>query len=204
MTITTGEWESLQRVLYTDYISSDNEDSPEISLNDVLGTASLSEVSVSANPEMCLQAVENPDYPRSIGSKWYKCHLISQTNLQYKNDPDNILYASWPFHQIFDRMNIICGVGAAIQFESFAGVEDVEVALGRFERRTKLMVRVIFRTADHAHDFGWKLKNGTERINDLEYRSFLYARDGEKMRFCIDVKYEETARIWRLEDGLDE
>lgn len=198
--INASELDRMERVFYHHYIPADNNESPEISMNDVLGTASLSAVSVSTDPRLALQALESPSFLEAFGSKWYKCHLISQTNSQFRDDPDNVLYASWNFHQIFDGLNTIDGIGVAIKVETLDGSVDVVVAEGKYEKRSRLTVKIIFRTASLSNFFSGVFKDGTVRVNDLEFLSFLYARDADRMQIFLTHKYDRTMEVWRRED----
>jgi hypothetical protein len=179
------------RVFYDDYKSEDNSESPEMSLNDVFPTSpSASVVSISHDRGNALQALEEERIVRQFDSKWYKCHLISQTVDEYKRDPDNIVYASHTFHQLFDGLNTMAGVGVLVKFEHFGEVEEVLVGDNTFENRQKIFVTVRFRDRDIATSYGTILKTGTTKIDDYSYLSCLYARDGERMKYFITEKYK--------------
>lgn len=185
------------RVFYIDYKPEDNNDSPNMSLNDIL-SHSYSVISISHDPSLALQALEGVHAVANIGSKWYKCHLISAKNKEYEKDPDNVIYASWGFHQHFDGLNTVNGIGVAVHFEKVLCEEEVAL-YGKYERRHKLEVVVEFRDADLAYTFEHLLKDGTKRLNETSFLSFLYARDAERMKLCLDAKYEETKRLWNVE-----
>ena len=185
------------RVFYIDYKSEDNNDSPYMSLNDILSD-SCSVISLSHDPSLTLQALEDVHVVTNLGSKWYKCHLISAKNKEYAKDPDNVIYASWGFHQQLDGLNTVNGIGVAVHFEKVLCEEEVALC-DKYERRYKLEVVVEFRNSDLAYTFGHFLKDGTERLNETSFLSFLYARDAERMKLCLDAKYEETKRLWDSE-----
>jgi hypothetical protein len=193
--------ESMIRIFHNEYNPAENGDSPEITLSDILGSQSLSAISFAIDPSLNLQSLEKPEFVSAFGSKWYKCHLIPQTNGIYKNDLDNVIYASWNFHQIFDGLNTIDGIAVAVNFESFAGEEQVMVKDGAYESRTKLLVKIIFRYSYLGDFFAASCKLGTERLSDTEYRSFLFARDGNRMKFFLEHKYNATLAIWEVENG---
>ena len=163
------------RVFYTHYNPKDNADSPDISLNDILSDSN-SVISISHDPSMALQALEGIHAVADMGSKWYKCHLISAKNKEYEKDPDNIIYASWVFHQHLDGLNTVNGTGVAIRFVKVLCEE--EVALNdKYERRYKLEVDVEFRDPDLAYRFERLLKDGTKKLSETSFLSYLYARD---------------------------
>ena len=74
--------QQLARVMYTNYIGTDNDESPLMSLNDML-SETTSVVSNQGDPSLSLQALENPVSISIFRSKWYKCHLISKQVLEY-------------------------------------------------------------------------------------------------------------------------
>ena len=185
------------RVFYIDYKPEDNADSPNMSLNDILSDSN-SVISISHDPSMALQALEGVHAVADMGSKWYKCHLISAKNKEYEKDPDNIIYASWGFHQHFDGLNTVNGIGVAVRFKKVLCEEEVAL-YGKYERRYKLEVVVEFRDSDLAYRFERLLKDGTKKLSETSFLSYLYARDAERMKFCLDVKYEETKRLWNVE-----
>ena len=201
--VTVPSTQELPRVMYSHYISADNNESPLMSLNDVL-SETTSVVSNQGDPSLSLQALENPASISIFRSKWYKCHLISKQVQEYANNPDNVVYASWAFHQQIDGLNTIDGLGAAIRFDHLGDVEEVHMGNGRYEKRRKVIVIVEFRNSGVARAFGGLLKEGTEQISDTEYRSFIYARNGATMQHCLEEKYQETTEIWRKLDGDDD
>ena len=191
------------RVFYTDYNPEDNEDSHDMSLNDILSDSN-SVTSIFHDPLLALQAVEGIHAVLAFGSKWYRCHLISAKNKKYNKEEDNVIYASWPFHQQFDGLNSLDGIGIAICFKKNLGEEEVLVNhVGQYESRHKLEVSVEFKSPDLAYTFERLLKEGTTREEDGSYTTFLYARNAKMMEFCLDAKYKETKQIWKLELSND-
>jgi len=55
---------------------------------------------------------------------------------------------------------------------------------------------LIFRDEDVARVMSNYFKNGTVKVNDLNFTSYLYANDAEKMKFYLDSKYNETLASW--------
>ena len=115
---------------------------------------------------------------------------ISREYAKYKDHPDNFVYARWNVHQLYDGLHTSVGVGVAIRFESILGLEEVEVSNGKFEHRSKVSVIVEFRTADLAATFERWVKDGTEKLDDCKYRSFLHVTDPDMLRICLDRKCE--------------
>jgi hypothetical protein len=98
-------------------------------------------------------------------------------------------------------LNTINGIGVAIQFQKVLCAEEVALN-GKYERRYKLEVVVEFRDSDLACTYQYLLKDGTKRINETSFLSFLYARDAERMKYFLNTKYDETKKLWN-EDVMD-
>ena len=181
-----------QRVMGDDYDPAANNDSPDMSLNDVLSDGCSQISNICHDPAYALQSLESVTVVSKVNSKWYKCHLISRTDKELSNNKDNVIYESWTFHQLFDGLNTVDGVGVLVSFVRFADPleEEVMVADGKYEKRQKLIVRVTFKDRDIARVMGVYLKEGTVQRDDCSYESFLYARDAQVMRRCLNVKYE--------------
>jgi len=181
------------RVFHHHYMSADNTESPEMSLNDVFPTSpSVSAISIGKEPRCSLQAIEEERIVRQFDSKWYKCHLISGTNKKFVNNHDNVIFASGTFHQLFDGLNTSAGVGVLLKFCDFGADEMVLIKADTHETRRKIIVEVIFRDRDIANSFGMILKSGSEKICDNSYRSFLYATNGDTMKHCLEQKYHDS------------
>lgn len=182
-----------ERVLSSEYEPLDNTESPDMSLNDVFSDASV--VSLSHDPSHALKALEDVQKVAFWGSKWYKCHLISAKNKKFENNPDNIIYASWLFHQHFDGLNTVRGASVAIRFEEIVGIEEVSIG-DRYEMRHKIHVIVEFLDRQIASVFEPMFKVGTQKLNDVEFRSFLYAVQPKVMIKCLKAKYNKSKSAW--------
>jgi hypothetical protein len=184
-----------QPIFYKHYLETDNNDSPSMSLNDVMSD-SQSQMSVSNSVSSHLQAIESDLFLSCLGSKWYKCHLISKSErreeyAKYKDHVDNFIYGSWPFHQLLDALDTQNGLGVAIRFDSVLGLEEVELRNGKYERRHRVQVIVEFQTAKFSSMFQPWMKDGTEKLDDCKFRSFLYVTDPAVLKICLDRKCED-------------
>ena len=196
--------QEVERVLRTDYRSSDNDDSLEMSLSDVLSN-SASVVSLRGDTSRMLQALENTNVVALYGSMWYKCHLISaKSEHALKNDPDNFIYASWIFHQQFDGLHTPNGIAVAISIDSKDPVQEEVAVNDGYEQRWRVDVFIHFQNTVLAHSLEPWLKIGTNRVDDLCFKSFIYVRDHVKFSECVRWKLEDQARIspWVRSLGL--
>jgi hypothetical protein len=172
-----------------------------MSLNDVLLPSSTgSVISLSGDNIFTHQALEREQFISNFDSKWYKCHLISATVKKYYNDPDNVIYASWNFHQLFDGLNTQAGVGVAVKFDHIGDCEEILIG-DKFERRCKIFVVVQFIDRDVANFFGNILKDGTMRIDDYSYLSFLFAKDPDRMKYCLEQKFETVKHLFEDDEN---
>ena len=122
-------------------------------------------------------------------------NVILFKNKQFEKNPDNLIYASWQFQQHLDGLNTLIGVGLAIRFEKVVAVDEVSVD-DRYETRHRISVIVEFRNPTIASVFEPMFKFGTEKISDVEFRSYLYAVDPNVMIHCLQTKYVESKSGW--------
>ena len=167
-------------IFLDEYVSADNNESPDASINHLLSESVTSSVLTLTedNRKFLLQSVEAENFLASFGSKFYRCHLIpkEEKNRDYKlfkTNHDNFIYESWMFHEAFGA-SITDLPGVTIRYESFLGQESVEVKLGLFEDRDKVSIIIEFREAYLKQVFGSVLKDGTESISDTQFRSFIH------------------------------
>jgi hypothetical protein len=186
--------QDVERVLRTDYESSDNKDSPQMSLNDVLSdTASV--VSLRGDTSYTLQALEATEVVANLGSLWYRCHLIpAGAKDRLKDDPDNFIYASWLFHQHLDGLHTPNGIGLAISLDPTAPIQEDLIVNNAYEHRWRVVVLIHFENIAVANVFQSMLKIGTERRDDLCFKSFIYVRNHSNFSECIKGKLEDQKK----------
>jgi hypothetical protein len=186
----------LERVMRTDYDSGDNADSPEMSLNDVLSD-SASIVSMRGDTSRTLQALEDTKtVVANFGSQWYRCHLIPECATdRLKNDPDNFIYASWPFYQHLDGLHTTSGIGLAISLDPDSQPTREEVAVNdSYEERYRVVVIIHFEAVEVANIFQEMLKVGTVRIDDTHFKSFIHVRSVANFSKCIAKKLRDQKK----------
>jgi hypothetical protein len=193
------------RVFYTHYISADNKESPEISLADIKHVLSSDRESVPYDPLKELQSLENISiFP---GTKYYWCHLLSRKVTEHRKDENNCIWGSWIFHQYFDALNVEdIGVPLiAVKYISTSEVPEDLPVNGTYVTRRKVTVEVEFFNSETgkkaALSFQIVMKSGTEKIDELRFRSFLYPKDPVKFKSFLDEKYNETLSIWEEEEN---
>mmetsp|Transcript_7875 Transcript_7875/g.8351 ORF Transcript_7875/g.8351 Transcript_7875/m.8351 type:complete len:292 (-) Transcript_7875:282-1157(-) len=188
-----------QSVLITDYdptTSSSPANSHENSIH-------YSEITTNNDdPEKGLRAVE--DFSQlKFKEKIYKCHIASQAYYsEYKNDPNNILFASHLFHNYFDGDGKRPKAGAdpewgtppelALKFIEVRSTQTVDR-----QQYTKIIVHAIFRDIEGTRAMDGRWRDGTEFIDELTVCTYFYTKDVEATVKYLKIKYFETERCWR-------
>jgi hypothetical protein len=151
-------------------------------------------IRTDSDPSRALQSVET--LPTSLKLKCYCCYFIPKSSDDYLDDPDNAVYGTWLFRQYFDGQIKDDGIPEiAIKFLN-AG-DETEVFIGNSaEKRTKIEVSIEFRDSSMAQGISRQFKEGTVKVNDLCYKSFMFARNHENMKSFINHRYDETISLW--------
>lgn len=187
----------LVRVFHHHYDTSTSESPPCLTLADIASVSSDStEAEFGVDPERFLRSLEDLKLITPETSL-YRCHIAPKGRYpKFKGEEDNIIYATWDFHNHFDGLhNVSKEPEIAVQFESFGEEEDVFVNQQVFRRR-KLFVLLEYRKEHIAAWMAMRLKEGSEILTPLMQKSFLYVKDVEKSKRFLEIKYEETIETW--------
>jgi len=151
---------------------------------------------VSDSPLFLFQSIEKLSYFCSFGA--YKCHLKSRKMFpELARNESNMMAGSWtPFHQALDGLLTPDGVPAlVIEFDEIVCEEVVGVAAAA-QRRFRVNLVVEFRTEDVENEMKHRFKEGTERLGDLRWRTFVHVQDAETFRECVEWKCCDTRGMW--------
>lgn len=203
---------NLTRVLTSDYDKNENNETHIMSLNDIMSNEST--ITVYTNTETLLKTLEAEEIVASFDKKWYKCHFIPNDCKLYRNDPnrnhdDNFIWGSRNFHQLFDGLHTVnSGVGVVLRFvRSNPNGEEVLVAPNRYESRYCVFISVEFKNAKVAASFASYFKDGTKRLTDTKYETFIYVKDVNVVQDCLRKKFmfekEEQEDPWLEEMEYD-
>jgi hypothetical protein len=184
-----------ERVFYIDYNTDATDSPPFFTLADIKSSLSESLLSDFANPESAMQSLEDVSlYPNL---KLYWCHLISRKQKQHSNNKNNAIFGSWIFHQYFDALNSVNDYPElAVKFESIGETTIITTAEGQNKSKTKVNVSIEFIDEKVASFMSIYFKKGTITVDTLHFQSFLYADNGEEMKYFLEKKYEETKALW--------
>lgn len=186
---------SLERVMLTDYAPAD-EDSPMQSLQDLQSSTScLSDDAVPLESRLFrFQLLEAEDSFRASGTNPYRCHLKDQARFKaLKSNENNIIAASWPFHQLLDGLNTIDGL-PHVRLEPVQTDTFIKETLDG-EDRFKVFVNIVYHKTQYASCIG--LKHGSEKLSDTTWRSFVHVKDPTLFCECLQWKNDDTAEKWR-------
>jgi hypothetical protein len=175
----------------TDYDTYDNPEGPEYTLPHVeLERVLLNDITQLQMFEKCVSM------NREIRA--YKCHIASVKNYeQHAKHGDNIVFASWLFHQYFYGLMTEDNIPLLI-VRPEKTYEDTESRVKkRSVKRQRVQVLIDFTTHEELKEILPTLHEGCERLSPTQLRAHLYARDGKQMCEFLKLKYHETAALWR-------
>jgi hypothetical protein len=116
---------------------------------------------------------------------------------QHAKHGDNIVFASWLFHQYFDGLMTEENIPLLIVRPE----KTHEDTTFRIRRRnvTRQMVQVLidFTTPEGLNEILPTLREGCEVVTPTQLRTHLHAKDAKQMCEFLKLKYQETAALWR-------
>jgi hypothetical protein len=183
-----ADMQSLYRI---DYDTRDNLDSPAYTLPDV----ELERVLL--NDKDRLQMFEKRvSMNREIRA--YKCHIASVKNYkQHEKHRDNIVFASWLFHQYFDGL-MTEGIIPLLIVRPEKTYEETTFRIGRRSiKRQMVQVLMDFTTEEGLNEVMPTLKEGCEMLSTKRLRTHIYANDAQQVCEFLELKHGETAALWR-------
>jgi hypothetical protein len=169
--------------------------SPEcLSLNTIAMSSSKADVDPS-DPLVQRRCLEDISLCRP-GSKLFRCHIADKAKYpKYANDEDNIICGTSDFHESFDGSMTLSGrPDVAIKFE---GVRE-KVTINNNCQGWKVSIILEFFDKNIAAYMSNRLKSGTERIDELNFRSFIIANEPKKLEKYLNIKYKQTMELWDI------
>jgi len=112
-----------------------------------------------------------------------------------KNDSDNFIYVSWPFHQHLDGLHTASGIGLAISLDPDSQPTREEVVVNdSYEERYRVVVIIHFEAVEVANIFQAMLKVGTVKIGETTFKSFIHVRSFTNFSKCIANKLRDQKK----------
>jgi len=187
--------DAIDRVFLNHYVGTD-EESPMSSLADFkAAVSSCPTVSVGSENELVqFQCLEKPECFASLDA--YRLHIKDKAKFKNMRDnPNNLLAGSWtPFHQHLDGLNTPGNLPqVAIRFEKDQGEERVG---NPPTKRHRVDIVLEFRDAASEEIMAPRLKNGSVKLRDHEWRTFVHVLDAQTFQDSLNWKHQDTKRKW--------
>ncbi|CAB9524150.1 expressed unknown protein [Seminavis robusta] len=184
---------NLQPVTFDQYDPAEAEDSPCTSLADFRGFSLVlaTEPAELDSPLKTYQAIERAAWLSSVGA--YKLHLKDKALPEFKKlryDDNNLLAASWTFHQFFDGLNLPDTPHRVPQ----VAVKPLRPATERHifndgERRLRIDVQVECFTQKAANTLRPYIPDGGTTVA-------IYAQNADILWECLQWKYDDSIAKW--------
>ena len=179
----------LQRIRLQDYVPNESE-SPCQSINFLHAYRLSVPVTEAVDPTTDLAKYQSIDelLPHL---KQYKCHLKNKSKFKkLQNDENNIVAASWTFHQLLDGLNTEEGI--PLVRISVKSTSDHRIASRG--NRFSITLTLEFFYEDNASAFAGNV--GARKVNDSNWETVIFVTDKELFKTCVEWKYEDTTLAW--------
>ena len=121
----------------------------------------------------------------------YECHLISKTkSIKYQANENNLVAASWIFHQQLDGLNVAEGIPlVAISVKS----SSPHCKAG-YDNRYAVDLTLEFFYAELATAFA--AKDGARKKNETTWETTVFVQDKDVFENCVAWNSENTVKAW--------
>ena len=124
-------------------------------------------------------------------NKPYKCHLKDKALFKaIQNNPNNMVAASWPLHQMLDGLNNQDGMPVM----KLSTVNSSPERIQEKDRRFSVTLQLEFYHVVDAESF--QARVGSKRVDKQTWQTVVYVEDKEKFIECVEWKGNATQRIW--------
>lgn len=194
---------NLQPVTFDQYDPAEAEDSPCTCLADFKGFSISLETEPAEldSPLKTYQAIESAAWISSVGA--YKLHLKDKALPEFqalRYDDNNLLAASWIFHQFFDGLNL---PDTPHQVPQVAVRPLRRAAESQIfpdgERRLRIDVQVECFTQKAANTLRPFMPDGGTIVpgsNQTKWTVAIYAQSGDILWECLQWKYDDNVSKW--------
>jgi hypothetical protein len=186
------------RFLSSSYAQVDASSPPCESVSNISQAISLF-TSVRITPDKQLKMIEKPNSVDLVGKNCDECHLKSQTKYPSDANKDgNIIYLSRNLHEHFDGINTEDKNIPSFLIR-YVSHEESRVPLsidGQSFSKCKVLVNVCFRPMEKFLILANLLKDGSTRIDNFTYQTFLYFDDGKEAERFLKFKSNRIQKVW--------
>ena len=163
---------------------------------DMLGSYRISvpitEAVESNSPLVMYQSVDI----RQLGLKHDKCHLYDKAkNKAYQNNENNMIAASWLFHQMLDGLHTDEKIPLLrLSFTSSSARRQADN-----DNRYAVTLGIEFK--DEALARNYQCPEGGIQVDNKNWEVTVHVQNKEIFEECVNWKYEDTTKKWELYDG---
>ena len=179
----------LQRIRLQDYVPNESE-SPCQSINQLHSFRLSVPVTEAVDPTTELAKYQSIDklLPHL---KQYKCHLKSKSKFKkLQNDENNIVAASWTFHQLLDGLNTEEGIPLVKLSVKSTSAHRITSQGNRFS----VTLNLEFFYQENASVFAGN--EGARKVNESNWETMIFVKDKDQFQKCVEWKYEDTTIAW--------
>ena len=133
--------------------------------------------------------------------KHYKCHLKDKAKFKrLQNNENNMLAASWTFHQQLDGLNVDEGIPLA----AICVKESSSCRIAAHDNRYSVTLSIEFFFPELASSFAAP-KGATKSDQENTWEVTVYVQDKSTFSDCVGWKFEDTKKQWQKHrDFLDQ
>jgi len=145
--------------------------------------------------------IENPLHDDFFGLNCYKCYLMNKSDFpEEKDNPNNVLWTSWPTHQRFDGLRTTDDYRVPLFAISFVG-RTMEIKVIDCVERERVEIAVECVDDVFLEIQRNRMKSGSV-VDEIEKKivTSVYVEDAEDFQRCLTYKYNETKFLWTQRD----
>lgn len=148
----------------------------------------VTEAAEENSPLVTYQSVDK----RQFGLKQYKCHLYDKAkNKTYLNNENNMIAASWTFHQMLDGLNTDERIPLLrVSLKSSSPNRHAEK-----DNRYAVALGIEFK--DEALAQNYQSPVGAKKVDDTNWEVTVYVQDKGVFEECVNWKYADTTQKWK-------
>ena len=157
------------------------------------------------------QCIEKPQEFNATCTRPYCCRLKPKMTFRdICDDPNNQLAASWLFRQYLHGLHTedITGkkdvpqLAMNVSFSDGNYCSDESMVCELPTKRTKVTLILEFRSSEVASFMGQRLKDGSRKLSDTQWETFIFVTDSKVFHECLLWKYADTNRKWNEADNM--
>lgn len=153
----------------------------------------VTEAAEDNSPLVKYQSVDR----RQLGLNHYKCHLHDKAkNKAYQNNENNMIAASWAFHQMLDGLNTEEKIPLLrVSFASSSPRRRADM-----DNRYEVLLGIEFKDEVFSQNYSSQSQEGARRVDIKNWEVTVYVQDKEVFEKCVKWKDADTKKKWDFYD----